>query len=401
MQYRTFTKSGEKVSALGLGCMRLPSIPFIPFSVDEKKAVKLIHRAIELGVNYFDTARPYHLGASEKVLGKALAGGLRENVHIATKLPMFMVNKTEDFDRILNQQLKILNTGYIDTYLFHGVTLNGYRKIKDLDLLSKMEEAKAQGKIRNIGFSFHDILPVFKKLIDMYDWDVCQIQYNYLDTTLQATTEGLEYAWQKGISVVIMEPLKGGLLANPPKDIQGIFNKNGHQASAVEWALRFLWDRKEVSVVLSGMGSVKMLEENCRYADTSHPGCLSNSEKKTLNEIVGLFREKILVPCTACSYCMPCPHGVNIPENFAILNAMNSKANNMFDSVVKWFIKRKYKRLDAPGKKLDIKKQNGNAACCVNCGACEPKCPQGIKIPRELAKVNQFFRGNTRLKDLF
>jgi len=393
MKYRKLGKIDFEVSALGLGAMRLPSMKNpLDLRVDEEEAVRMIRRAIDLGVNYIDTAWPYHLGASEKILGKALQDGYRERVFLVTKLPMFLVNKKEDFNRYFGAQLKRLQTDYIDCYLFHGLTDGYFNKIKEFNFIADMEREKVGGRIKQIGFSFHDTLPVFKKIVDFYDWDLTQIQYNYLDTTIQAGEDGLKYAYEKGIAVTIMEPLKGGMLANPPGEAMQILDKSTVKRTPVDWALQYLWNKPEVSVVLSGMSSVVQLEENCRSAEKSGSDTLSEEEDKTIDSIISIYREQILVPCTACRYCMPCPFGVNIPENFAIANAVNMKPNNFMDRGMRFVTKRKYKKLASTKEKVNKEVLNGRASLCTECGKCIPLCPQGINIPVELKKVHQFLK---------
>ncbi len=401
MKYRDFGSTGLKISALGMGCMRLPGIKFIPMSVNYPKAIKLIRDAIDMGINYIDTAWVYNFGGSEKVLGLALKDGYREKVHLVTKLPMFLVKKAEDFDRILQEQLDRLQTNYLDAYLFHGLSEESFNKVIELNLISKMEEAREKGLIKYIGFSFHDILPAFKKIIDFYNWDIVLIQYNYLDTLIQATTEGLEYAYKKNIAIAIMEPLKGGLLVKPPKKALEILKTSKIKRTPVEWALQFLWNKKEVSVVLSGMGSEEMLKENCTYAENSGIGTLSNEDNAILEKIVNIYKEQILVPCTACNYCMPCPAGVNIPENFAIINYINSESYNFIDSIYKILVKRKYKKLTGIKEKINKEKPNGNASICIGCNKCIQKCPQSISIPAELEKVHKVIKKKKRIKEIF
>jgi len=270
VQYRKLGKIDFKVSALGFGAMRLPSMknPLDP-RVDENEAIKLIRKAIDGGVNYIDTAWPYHLGASEKILGKALQDGYRDRVFLVTKLPMFLVNKKEDFNRYFDAQLERLQTDYVDCYLFHGLSEGSFAKIEEHNFIEDMEREKAAGRIKHIGFSFHDTLPVFKKIVDYYDWDLTQIQYNYLDTTVQAGHEGLKYAFDKGIAITIMEPLKGGMLANPPGEALHILKNSSVQRTPVDWALQYLWNLPEVSVVLSGMSSREQMEQNMESAEKS------------------------------------------------------------------------------------------------------------------------------------
>lgn len=384
MQYRTMGSLDWKVSALGFGCMRLPSRRFSLMGVDLEESKRIIRRGIDLGINYIDTAWFYHLGESEKALGEILKDGYREKVYLVTKLPTPLVRTTEDFDRFLNAQLERLQTDHIDMYLFHTLNAAYFEKIKRLGLFKKMEEAQRQGRIGRIGFSFHDNFLVFKEIVDHYHWDMAQIQYNYMDTAIQATTEGLTYAHSKGIAVVVMEPLKGGVLANPPAEALAVMESASVKRTPVDWALQFLWNRPEVSLVLSGMGTMQMVEENCASADRSGVDTLNEEENTIITRLAEEYRKQILVPCTGCEYCMPCPSGVNIPKNFSLLNnyAMEKSA------LKRWQIRRSYKKLVSTRAKLDKESPNGNATMCTECGICLPKCPQGINIPAELKKVD-------------
>ena len=397
MKYRKFGSTGFKVSALGLGCMRLPTKKLMPLRVDMPKSIKLIKSAVDKGINYIDTAWVYHLGASEKIIGSALQGGYRKNVHLVTKSPLFLVNKAEDFDKFLNKQLKKLQTDYIDTYLFHSMNKSGLEKLKKYHLIDRMIEAKKDGKIKYIGFSFHDTLPVFKEIVDFYHWDVVQIQYNYMDTAIQATTEGLKYAAGKGMAVVIMEPLKGGKLANPPAEALEVIRKSKIRRTSVDWALQFLWNLPEVSVVLSGMGNLQMLNENCDSADRSGVSSLHEEDLNIIDDLIEIYRKKILVPCTSCKYCLPCPSGVNIPQNFAILNNVALEKSN----IRKWLTKRDYKKMANSPKKLNKEKSNGNASLCINCGICLEKCPQEIDIPDELKNVHLILKKGKKISDIY
>jgi predicted aldo/keto reductase-like oxidoreductase len=384
MKYRQMGSLDWQVSALGFGCMRLPTRRFNRLRADTRESIRIIRHGIDLGINYIDTAWFYHMGDSERIVGQALQDGYRERVHLVTKLPTMFVRRAEDFDRFLDSQLGRLRTDHLDAYLFHSTNRGYFERIKDLGLIEKMERARERGLIRHIGFSFHDTLPIFKEIIDYYDWDIAQIQYNYMDTAIQATTEGLAYAHGKGIAVVIMEPLKGGRLANPPEEALAIMRASRVERSPVDWALQFLWNRPEVSVVLSGMGSRHMVDENCASADRSGVGILSPEEEQVISRLAEVYCRKTLVPCTACRYCMPCPYGVNIPQNFAILNNTSMESNPLR----RWEVRRAYRRLVGSKKKLDGQNPNGNAAMCVQCGECLPKCPQGIDIPTELEKVD-------------
>lgn len=384
MQYRKMGSLDWKVSALGFGCMRLPSRRFSLMGADLEESKRIIRYGIDRGINYIDTAWPYHLGESEKIIGETLKDGYREKVKLVTKLPLWVVRKTEDYDRFLKSQIEKLQTDYLDIYLLHSLNAGSFEKVKNLKLIEKMEEAKKQGRIRHIGFSFHDTYPVFKEIVDHYDWDMVQIQYNYMDTCLQATTEGLEYAHGKGMAVVVMEPIRGGTLANPPAEALEIINSAPVKRTPVDWALQFLWNRPEVATVLSGMGDMQMVEENCDSADRSGINSLSHEEEKVIARLAEIYQEKILVPCTGCEYCLPCPTGVNIPQNFAILNnlSLDQSFRNQFQA------RRRYRKLAGSKSELNSEKSNGNALMCINCGECIEKCPQEINIPVELEKVH-------------
>jgi len=397
MKYRKFGSTSFKVSALGLGCMRLPTKKLMPLQADMPKSIKLIKSAVDKGINYIDTAWVYHFGASEKIVGIALQDGYREKVHLVTKSPLFLVNKAEDFDNFLNKQLKKLQTDYLDTYLFHSMNKSGLEKLKKYNLIDKMIDAKKKGKIKYIGFSFHDTLPVFKEIVDFYHWDVVQIQYNYIDTAIQATTEGLKYAAGKGMAVVIMEPLKGGKLANPPAEAWEVMERSKIERSPVDWALQYLWNLPEISVVLSGMGNLQMLNENCDSADRSGVNSLHEEDLSIIDNLIKIYRKKILVPCTSCKYCLPCPSGVNIPQNFAILNNVALEKSN----VRKWLHKRDYNKMANSTKKLNKTKSNGNASLCINCGICLEKCPQEINIPDELKNVHLILKKGKKISDIY
>ncbi len=374
-----------KVSALGFGCMRLPTRRINKLRAKTNESIKIIRYGIDQGINYIDTAWPYHLGDSEKIIGEALKDGYREKVHLVTKLPMFMVRNSNHFDTYLKTQMKRLQTDYLDGYLFHALNRGQFNKIKNLKLTEKMEKAKNEGLIRYIGFSFHDTLPVFKEIIDYYTWDITQIQYNYVDTCVQATTEGLEYAHKKGIAVVIMEPLKGGSLANPPQEILNKMNTAKNKRTPVDWALQFLWNKPEISTVLSGMSSKKMVQENCTSADHSGIKSLSTQDEIIIKQLSEVYTKKIIVPCTACRYCMPCPAGVNIPQNFAFLNNVSLETSR----IRRFLARRGYRKLQNSKKKVDINNPNGNATLCIKCNLCVEKCPQEINIPQELDKVKK------------
>jgi predicted aldo/keto reductase-like oxidoreductase len=384
MKYRKMGSLDWEVSALGFGCMRLPSRRFSLMGADFAESKRIIRYGIDRGINYIDTAWLYHLGESEKFLGEILKDGYREKVKLVTKLPMFLVRNAEDFDRFLNTQMEKLQTDFLDIYLFHSMNAGAFDKLKRLGLMEKMEKAQKQDRIGHIGFSFHDTYPVFKEIVDFYDWDMVQIQYNYMDTCLQATTDGLEYVHNKGIAAVIMEPIKGGTLANPPEEAVEVMDAASAERTPVDWALQFLWNRPEVATVLSGMSNMQQVVENCDSADQSGIHSLNKEEEVVIARLAEIYQEKILVPCTSCEYCMPCPTGVNIPQNFAILNNYSLEQG----WIRRFQLRRKYKKLVGSKNKLDKKNPNGNALLCINCGECLEKCPQEINIPVELEKVH-------------
>lgn len=374
MQYRNFGKLDWQASALGFGCMRLPTLDGKSGNIDQEKADKMIHTAIEAGVNYFDTAYVYHDQMSEVALGKALQGGYRERVKIATKSPIWLINEPADFDRLLDEQLKRLQTETIDFYLLHALNRNSWEKIQKLDLLRRAEAAKADGRIRYIGFSFHDNLETFKQIVDGYDkWDFCQIQYNYMDITVQAGTEGLQYAASKGLAIVIMEPLLGGKLALDLPATHPLWETAAQKRTPAGWALQWLWHHPEVSVVLSGMSTLEQVEENIHTASLSSPGLLSQAEVELVNQVRDVVNSLSPIPCTRCEYCLPCPNGVNIPRNFDVYNRVA-----MYDALDD--CRFEYKRWIPDDEK---------AAACIQCDECLSKCPQSIAISTWLPEVEE------------
>ena len=388
MQYRKMGSLDWEVSALGFGAMRLPSRRFSLMGADFEESKRIIRYGIDRGINYVDTAWFYHMGESEKVLGEILKDGYRDKIKLVTKLPMPLVRRTEDFERFLNQQMDRLQTDFIDIYLFHSMNAGAFEKMKRLGLIEKMEEAQRQGRIGHIGFSFHDTQPVFREIIDYYDWDMTQIQYNYMDTAIQATTDGLEYAHSKGIAVVVMEPVKGGTLANPPAEAVEVMDSSSVQRTPVDWALQFIWNKPEVATVLSGMSNMQQVVENCDSAERSGVNSLSGEENEVIDRLAEIYRKKILVPCTACEYCMPCPHGVNIPQNFAILNTLSFEQSG----IRRFQTRRGYRKMVGNPDQVSENNPNGNASICTECGICVEKCPQEINIPVELEKVHAILR---------
>jgi uncharacterized protein len=378
MQYRKVPKNGDQLSALGFGAMRLPTKRM---RIDEERAMKQIRTAIDNGVNYIDTAAPYHGGESERFLGRALQDGYREKVKLATKLPPPSVKTREDMDRILDIQLKKLKTDHIDYYLLHGLNDGQWKKLLDLGVLGFLDAAKAAGKIRNAGFSFHGDRRTFKEIIDAYDWTFCQIQYNFLDEMNQAGTEGLRYAASKNIAVMVMEPLRGGMLAGKlPKEVEQIYREATPKRTAAEWALRWVWNHPEVTVVLSGMNDEEHIEENIATCQTAFPGSMAEAELATIEKVAASYRSQIKVGCTGCAYCMPCPSGVNIPMCFSQYNDYHLGNSLMARGFYGMML------MGGMGTKAD-------ASLCISCGKCAKACPQHIAIPSELQKVNRTLGG--------
>ncbi|MBE6771874.1 MAG: aldo/keto reductase [Ruminococcaceae bacterium] len=370
MRYREMGKTGVEVSVLGFGCMRFPTIEGEDSRIDEEKSIEMIRHAIDNGVNYLDTAFFYHSGNSERLVGKALKDGYRKLTYLATKLPLGSVNCEEDVEKLFNEQLEKLDTDYIDFYLLHAVNDDSWEnKVVKFDILSKLEKLKEQGKIKHLGFSFHDDLWVFKKIIDAYDgFEFCQIQLNYIDVDYQAGIEGLEYAASKGLGVIVMEPLLGGKLANPNEKV---LQKLSSDKTPVEWAFDFLWNRPEVSMLLSGMGTMQMVTDNLGYADKATVGMLSEENLAMLAQAKKAFDELNLVPCTGCEYCMPCPAGVEIPKVFSAFNNITTGGRRL--------VKEIFPDIEA------------NASLCKKCGKCESACPQHIEIAEMLRKVKNSF----------
>ncbi|ACL69507.1 aldo/keto reductase [Halothermothrix orenii] len=375
MKYRQFGKLNWKASALGFGAMRLPTVNNDSSKIDENKAIEMIRYAIDNGVNYIDTAWPYHKGNSEIVVGKALKNGYRDKVKLATKLPSWLIKKEEDMDFYLDKQLKKLQVDYIDFYLLHALNRKHWENYKKLNVFKWIEKVISLGKIKYIGFSFHDDYNLFKEIVDAYDWTFCQIQYNYLDTDFQAGKKGLKYASKKGLAIVIMEPLRGGQLAGKqPTPVHEIWNTSQIDRTPVDWALQWLWNQPEVSVVLSGMSTLEQVKENITSADKSGINALSKAELNTINQIKKAYEELSPIMCTGCNYCIPCPQNVNIPGNFSLYN--NAHIYNDFENQ-----KKVYNKWDESAK----------AGNCVGCGQCEKACPQNLPIIKLLKKVDAYF----------
>ena len=376
VQYRDFGTLNWKASALGFGCMRLPTLDGQRNSsdIDETESIRMIRHAIDNGVNYLDTAYPYHEGQSEVLVGKALQAGYRERVKVATKLPVWLVKRPEDFDRYLDEQLEKLQTGYVDFYLLHALNQSVWQDIVlRHNLLARAEAALADGRIRHLGFSFHGDYAAFYEIVNGSDlWTMCQIQYSYMDTDNQAGTRGLHLAAHKNLAVVVMEPLLGGRLADPPPDIRKLMEDFPTKRTAAEWALRWLWDQPEVSMVLSGMSNMSQVEQNLAYAESSRIGSFLPAETELIGAIRAKYMARTIVPCTRCGYCLPCPNGIDIPGNLELFNYSHVHTDVMT-------AKFRYKVLMNDSQR---------ASACTSCGSCEPLCPQKIEIPQWMAKVS-------------
>ncbi len=376
MQYRKFGKLEWEVSALGFGAMRLPLNDRDPANVNEPEAIRMIRYAIDHGVNYLDTAYPYHSGQSERIVGRALQDGYRQRMKLATKLPVQAVQSAEDFDRYFNEQLERLETEKVDFYLLHGLNGQSWRKVRDLGILRWAEDTMAKGRFDHLGFSFHDDYEAFKEIIDAYDnWTLCQMQYNYMDVDYQAGRRGLEYAAGKGLAVVVMEPLRGGRLANqPPEQVAKVWDSIPQKRSPAEWALLWVWNHPEVAVALSGMSAMEHVVENVASAERSGPGTLAADELALFDRVYEAYQGLNPVPCTDCGYCMPCPNGVEIPRIFSIYN-----------EAMMWDDPRAGRfRYRGPGGL----KEEERADQCTECGDCLELCPQQIPVPEWLEKAH-------------
>ncbi len=378
MQYRKFGNLDLQVSALGFGCMRLPVLDGKRNCIDIPTATRMIHSGIDGGINYIDTAYTYHDGESEKLIGSILTADHRRKVKLATKMPSWLIKEKGDFDQYFEEQLGRLKSDRIDFYLVHALNRTYWENLLRLGVLDWLQKMKDKGGIGAIGFSFHDEFPVFKRIIDEFEnWDFCQIQYNYLDIEEQAGLSGLKYAADKGLAVIVMEPLLGGKLAVPPPAIQTIFNSADIHRSPVEWALQWIWNQPEVSIILSGMSSLLQVKENLECANRSKVGSFSKLEEEVIHKVQDAFYKICPIPCTNCQYCMPCPHGVNIPLNFDIFNR-----GIMLDDIKS--IKYKYQELDAAER----------ASACQQCHDCEEKCPQRIPISDWMSYIHQVLGEN-------
>ncbi len=367
MEKRRLDKLGIETSLLGFGCMRFPTLE--DGKIDEILAEKMLDQAMAQGVTYYDTAFPYHNGDSEPFVGRVLNKYDRSSYYLATKLPVWMVETREDAEKIFEDQLKRLDKEYVDFYLLHALDKERFEKVKKLGLIEMCEKFRQEGKIRYLGFSFHDDYEVFEEIINSYDWDFCQIQYNYMDTDVQAGDKGYALAEQKGIPMVIMEPVRGGLLAGFSDDIEEMFRETRPDQSIASWALRWVGSHKNVKVILSGMSTPEQVEDNLKTFD--HFEVLSEKEQDTVKWVVDTLKGRVQNGCTGCRYCMPCPSGVDIPGSFRIWNDYH------IYQIYSFVQNRWEKELSA-----DAKPEN-----CVECGACEEQCPQKISIREHLKRV--------------
>lgn len=367
MEYRNMEGAGARPSLLGYGCMRFPVDPETG-AIDEEQATALIRRAMEAGITYYDTAWTYHNHESEPFLGRALSRYPRDSYYLATKLPCWLINSREQAAEIFARQLERLQTDHFDFYLLHSMTQKTWRRMLELDVLSLVEEYCCQGKIRRLGFSFHDKYPVFEEILTYRDWDFCQIQLNYMDVNHQAGLRGLELARSRGIPVVVMEPVKGGSLAQLPPEVTVPLKALDPEASSASWALRWVASQPGVAVVLSGMSSPEQLEDNLNTFSDFRP--LDEAEQQAVEQTAGLLRSRLKNGCTNCRYCLPCPKGVDIPLNFRVWNNMAMYENRTLT-------RQAWNGLEDEEK----------AVRCVGCGRCEALCPQHIPIREHLARL--------------
>ena len=374
MQYRRFGKLDWQVSALGFGAMRLPVFDDDPGRIDEEKATRMLRYAIDQGVNYVDTAYPYHKATSEGFVGRALRDGYRERVKLATKLPSWLVKEPGDLDRYLDEQLARLQDSQIDFYLLHALNERVWPNLRDLKVFDWAERAMADGRIGQLGFSFHDEYALFQEIVDYYDnWTFCQVQYNLMDVDYQAGTRGVQYAAGKGLAVIVMEPLRGGMLTRrPPTPIAELWESAPMQRTPADWALQWVWNQPEVTLALSGMSTMEHVVENVASAGRAAPNSLTPEELELIGRVRDKYLELAPIPCTQCKYCLPCPSGVNIPHIFEIYNeAMMYNDIGTSRFFYGWV------------------KAEEKADQCTECATCEELCPQSIEIIEWLAKAHQ------------
>lgn len=376
MQYRKFGSLDWKVSALGFGAMRLPTLEDDSGNIDEPEAAAMIRHAIDQGVNYVDTAYPYHQKQSEPFVGRVLKDGYREKVRLATKMPCWAVKEAADFDRYLEEQLQRLDVDKIDFYLLHSLNARTWGNVRDLGVLNWAEKSMSEGLFTYLGFSFHDEFPVFESIINDYDnWTFAQIQYNFMDVDYQAGRKGMQMAAERGMGVVVMEPLRGGRIAKnpPPAPVAKQWEKSDRDWTPAEWALHWVWDQPEVSTALSGMTTMPQVKENLASASESGVGKLTETDHAVIEQVRQAYESLAPIPCTQCEYCLPCPEGVAIPRIFGLWN--DAAAYDAWGHA-RWAYNNQVK----PGEQADN---------CIECGECEAICPQNIKIIDWLAKAHQ------------
>lgn len=365
----TFPKIGLESSALGFGCMRFPTDA--DGNIIEDEAIRMVRHAIDNGVNYIDTAYPYHNGKSELLVGKALKDGYREKVILATKLPVWDVETHEDMMKLLDEQLEKLHVDCIDFYLMHALNAERLEKIQKLNYKQFLADAMAQGKIKYPAFSFHDDYDAFIRILNDYDWKMCQVQMNILDDHNQATLKGIEAAHEKGVGVVVMEPLRGGLLANPPSAVVDLYRQWPTQRSAVDWAFRYLYTMPGVVTILSGMSTMEQLDDNLRIFDVPQGETRTAEDDQLYEQVKAAYMACTKTRCTGCKYCQPCPRGVKIPNIFQGYDTSLMRGNGSF--------KQGYAKIAA---------EEGDASRCVECGQCEAACPQHLPIIQYLQEIH-------------
>ena len=380
MQYVPFGKHGFDVSRLGFGCMRLPTKKEGENTVlDHEAAVALIRRGIDGGITYVDTAYPYHNGESEIAVGKALKDGYRERVKLTTKLPIWAVNEEKDMNRLLDEQLKKLDVPYVDFYLLHAMNNERMDKMQAFHYKDFLAQALKDGRIKHAGFSFHDGHEAFLRILHDYDnWGLAQIQFNYMDDEEQAGEAGLREAGKCGVPLVVMEPLRGGALANPPQNVRELMEANPRKRDAVEWAFAYIADYPEVATILSGMSNEQQVDDNLRIFDTLNVGGMTDDDRQFTRELKKAYLSRMPVKCTACQYCQPCPQGVHIPDIFQAYNGAK-----MYDNMghFRW-------------RYGDMAEKGFDASRCVQCGACEAACPQHLSIIEWLQQIDREYREN-------
>ncbi len=381
MQYVPFGSHGFSVSRLGFGCMRLPTRKENGKDViDREKAIAMIRHGIDSGISYVDTAYPYHGGESEIVVGLALKDGYRDKVRLTTKLPIWSVNEEKDMNRLLDEQLKKLDVPYVDFYLLHAMNKDRMDKMEAFHYQDFLKQAVKDGRIKHPGFSFHDDLDAFLRILHAYDWGMAQIQFNYLDDEEQAGLKGLREAGKCGVPLVIMEPLRGGALANPPENVRKLMEEYPRKRSAVEWAFAYIADFAEVATILSGMSTPEQLDDNLRIFDTLTVGGMTEADRAFAGQLKQAYLSRMPVKCTGCQYCQPCPQGVRIPDIFQGYNSA--------------------KMFDQPGRFLhnyqDKISQGCDASHCVQCGACEAACPQHLSIIDWLQQIDREYHAQAK-----